>query len=278
MTPDEMFAREFKNTMFKRKARFGFPSVSAIPLPQSVIKTSNICKYQKILLKNIEEEYYSKLNNTQVLLLKRQSLSRRKISANGFILEKDGSISREDVDVPRNCVAVLSETVIGLPYSYKAKEQFIYVDYLTKGEKTFYIYIIPKNYCYKVNQTALVISGNKLRVFYEGVEFYSTYGSKYYMYIVPYRPETQKLDKQQLRIITTGSTIDYKTTINALFEFWTSMNYVFDYNLANLQDQVKGEKNVAYTSVRGIEEYTKIDFSKTLLDTNGDEMLDNALD
>lgn len=276
MTSDEMFSKEFKNTMFKRKATCGFIPVSSIPLPPSLTKELKICKYAKLLLKSIDDEYYSKLNNTQVMLLRRQSLSRRKTGSNGdFLTEKDGSIAREDVDVPRNCVAVLSDKKLGLPYSYKAKESFIYVDYVKRGSGVYYIYIIPKNYCYKANQTALVISNNKLRVYYEGIEFYSTVGSKYFMYVVPYRPEASTLDKQNLRILMTDTTIDYKSVINTLFEFWTSVSFVFDYNLSSLEEQVKGETNVAYTSVSGLQEYIKYDFSSSLLETKEDDMLEN---
>lgn len=268
---DEIFYKEFNQTLSQRKAQCGVVNLYELPLPPDIL-SNKISMHDKALIRGIDDEYYNKLNNTEVILLSRPSLKRRKFDYKGEFIKKDGNFVFEEVTVHNKCIAVISSQKLGVPLKYKPKEDFTYVDMLTsKGEGTKeikYIYIVPKKYCYKLNQVALVISLNKLRVYYNGVGMALQNGNIIYIYTIPYKPSKSE---RSYRCICTKTTLDFSNELKSIRDFWLKNNILFDYQSAQLSDGVHGRINVAYEEFpQVLESYVRYNPEKSLLDIKED--------
>lgn len=264
---DELFYKEFQNMMYQRKGMTGQVNLNEIPLPPGAEKHLIVETRDKVKIAGIQEEYFSKLNGTEALLWGRNQLQRRKFDYRGeFIKDKDGHFVLQDVTCPQECVAVISKESIGVPTSFKSKEQSVYVDMITKrtekGELHRFVYIIPKKYCYRVHQTALVLSWNKLRRFYQGIGLSMQNGSTLYMYVIPYSPRSQV---HNYRVLHCKSSVDYTNEITTIKNFWIKNNIIFDPAQCQLTDYVKGRENMAYFNLDSTEDiYEIFDTTKPL--------------
>ena len=169
---------------------------------------------------------------------------RRKFDYKGeYIKDKNGRFVFEDVDCPMECEGIISDIPIGVPLKYKAPDGMQYVDLITKtvGDKKLrkYVYIIPKKYLHKINQTALVLSWNKLRVFSGAQHNY--------------------------RVIMTKPSIDYAKELNAIRDYWLKNNIMFNPADCELDYQVNGVTNLAMIPFDGVlDEYVMFDVNKAL--------------
>lgn len=185
-TLDEIFEREFNQTRASLKVG---SSIYDLKLTPRTLPRQDFYSVQ-----GIKEDYYSKLNDTNVYLLPRgQKLERRLLTSEGqFRVRKDGSYFTVSVSVPKNSLAVVSNRPIGLPFSYKA-DGFDYVDYMEIGGSSGdhkvkrYIYIIPKQYLYKVHFNALALSSKKMKS-YQGIAIKSWNLGVLNLCIIPYKP------------------------------------------------------------------------------------------
>ena len=108
-TLDEIYKKDFN------KARSSVPpqgTIYDLKLP-----TGTLPKQDFYNVKGITEEYYDKLNETNVMLLPRGTeLKRRLLNSDGqFRVKKDGSFFTIDIKLSKNAVAVVSNRKIGLP-------------------------------------------------------------------------------------------------------------------------------------------------------------------
>lgn len=266
---EEIFYKEFNQMLSQRKAQCGVVNLYDLVLPPDV-SSGKIDTHEKVFIKGIDDEYYSKLNNTEAILLSRPNLKRRKFDYKGEFIKKDDNFVFEEVDVHTGCVAVVSSEKLGVPLKYKPKDDFTYVDVISKvkdnGERDIrYIYILPKKYCYKVNQVALVISLNKLRVYYSGIGMALQNGNVIYLYTIPYKPSKSE---HSYRCIGTKTDLDFSQELKSIKDFWCKNNILFDYASCELVEGVKGRNNVAYEEIpQVLEGYTRYNPNKSLADT-----------
>lgn len=224
---DDIFVREFNLMMRQRKAIYGTPSLSSLPMPEDA-GILGVSKLERVYIKGITSEYFSKLNDSQCSLLVRPKLRRRKYDYTGKFIRKGDNYQYEEITVPRTHVGVVSESSIGLPNSYKPKDGSFYVDYVensSQGKR--YIYVVPRNVCYRVNQTALVASWTKLtRAYYYGISCSLATGNILYMYIIPYKPSNAD---RNYRVVTTGTNPKQLASIMYSIRcFWEKRGYMFN--------------------------------------------------
>lgn len=266
-TLDEIFYKEFTHMMQQLKGMNGQCNLNDIELPPDKAPYFLIEKRNKVIISGITEEYYSKLNGTEALLWGSSALRRRKFDYQGkFLRDRDGHYILQDVPCPHECVAIISPISIGVPNKYKSKEEAQYVDMITKhtpnGDIHRFVYIIPKKYCYPIKQTALVISWNKLRRFYQGIQLSLQNGSVLYMYVIPYNPNSQA---HNYRVIHCKTSVDYTNEIVAIKDYWVKKNIIFNPAWCQLYDCVRGRENMAYLNLDSTEDiYERFDTSKHL--------------
>lgn len=263
---EQIFITEFKRMMSIRKMESGYVDIANVPLPSKLAGKLFIEKNELCYIHKITDEYYSQLNNTEVKIFPKVKLNRRKFDHKGeFIKNKDDSYVLEDVPLPHGCIAILSDIRLGVPTKYKPNDNFAYVDFLCKeinGVKVYkYIYIVPKKYCYKLNQTALVLSWKALQNYYSGIKLALQNGHYLYMYIVPYKPNT----RHNYRVLHCKTTDDFSEEITTIRNFWLENNIIFNPADCELIEGHKGEENLAYSILNGVyDSYERYNPEKTM--------------
>ena len=188
---DDIFYDEFRVMMRQLKVQSGPKSVVPLldaqgnvirddfPIPQEFLKDTHILKTHLVAINNIEDEYYSKLNGTTGLYYSKMYVTQRKFDSKGeYIKDEQGNYIVEHITVPNDCIAIFSEKAIGVPLKYKPQEEGLaYVDkapmQVGNVKKDLLLYIIPKRFCYYVNQTALVVTTTKFGENSEKGRFYT---------------------------------------------------------------------------------------------------------
>lgn len=265
---DEIFYKEFTQTMLDLRGINGYCNLNDIPLPPEAEGRFLIEKRNKVVVRGITEEYYSKLDEKEALLWGSSALRRRKYDYKGeFIKDKEGKYVLEDVPCPHDSTAIISPISIHVPASFKSKENSKYVDMVTKkgldGSLMHrFVYIVPKKYCYMLKQTALVLSWNKLRRFYSGTMLAMQNGSYLYVYVVPYNPTSQA---KTYRVLHCKTSIDYSSELVMLRDYWIKNNIIFNPSWCQLDDFVRGRENMAYMVLNSTEDvYERFDLSKPM--------------
>ena len=275
-TCEEIFYSEFVAMMHQRKADRGVCALYDIPVPKCwndiVIPTLD-----SVMIRGISEPYFERLNDTEAFLWAKPNLVKRKFDSNGnFIMRKDDSskYELEDVTLPHLCAAVLSDKKIEVPYSvtdrhgrktlYKPAEGYAFVDVVNKKvnkTKTLmkYVYIIPKQNCFKENNVALILTFNKMRSYYAGYMASLTNGQYVYLYVVPYKPVTDR--NKGYRVLKTKTTdVDFEDDISQLTDFWVKTGVMFNPTDCEMLEGVKGLSNLAYSALPPtLDEYTSYD-------------------
>lgn len=265
MTLEEMFCKEFTKMMNMRKAMTGAFDLQQLDVsPESV---GEIVTKDKVYIKGIEEEYFKELNDTEAIVWSGGKLKRRKFDyKSDYILDKNGKYITEDVTVPHDSIAIISDKKIGVPTRFKSKENFINVEMVQSKEDPSikrYIYIVPRQYCYKLNQTALVLSLNKMRTYYNGVGLAMKNGYTVFVYIIPYKP-THNTHKPY-RILCTKTDIDYSKELYALQKYWLERGYIFKPEDCQILEGYKGRENMAYENMPVVlDEYIRYDEEKNM--------------
>jgi len=276
-TLEEIFYKEFNQMMQMLKGYNGYHALDEVPIPNELqSKFTGAVVHDKVAIHGIDDEYFGKLNDTEVLLWNKGALNRRKFDYKGeFMKDKDGNYLLEDVILPHKCLAVVSNTKIGVPnrYTPKNKDSLVYVDYLEKtnadGTRSYkYIYIIPRKYLYLENQTALVLSWNKLRTYYTGYQLSLKNGNYLYLYVIPYRITSSV---KNYRVLTCKTNTDYETDINTLVNFWINQGIMFNPAECVLYEDVKGRSNLAYQEFNGV----LADFERFRSDKSMDEFVES---
>ena len=252
--------------MQKLKGICGQINLNDIPLRPVAEKHFFIEKRNKVIISGLDEEYFGKLNGSEALLWGSSALRRRKFDYKGNFIKKDGHFVLQDVPCPHDCVAVISPTSIGVPNDFKSKIGCQYVDMITKhtdkGDMHRFVYIVPKKVCYPINQTALVLSWNKLRRFYQGIQISLQNGASLYMYVIPYNPNSHA---HNYRILHCKTSVDYTNEIVALKNYWVGNNIMFNPEWCQLDDFIKGRENMAYLNLDGTEDiYERFDINRHL--------------
>lgn len=267
-TLEELFFREFNQMMNQRRAQNPTFDIYQLDLPPQVL--GDVCTKEMVYIKDIGEEYYKELNDTEAILWSHGKLSRRKYDYQGKYIMKDGHYLIEDVNLPHEAVAVVSDKNINLPAKFKPanKEPFEFVDCIFKtnedGSKIVKrVYIIPRKYCFKLRQTALVLSLNKLRSYYAGGSISLQNGYTVFMYVIPYRPRATT--PRTHRVLKTKTNLDYRGELNMIFQYWASRGYTFNTEMCELYEFVKGKRNLAYEDLPPtVDTYIRFDPDKSM--------------
>lgn len=226
---DKEFSKEFTIMMRERKALTGAFNLQNLYIPDELY--TEVPKTDTIMLRGISTEYYNKLNSSECLRIGRVNLVRRLYNNKGeFKRDNNGNILKEDVDVSRGSIAVLSDINIKVPAAFKA-DGFNYVDYLERQLKDgrikrSYIYIIPKRYCYKVNKVALIVANNKQTQTYSGYHVNLQNGYDIYLQAVPFKPNSSK--NMGKRVVALKNSTDFDKEMTFLLRSWIARNVIFD--------------------------------------------------
>jgi hypothetical protein len=197
-----------------------------------------------VYLRGISDEYYGKLNKTEAVLVGKTQLKRHKFNAKGeYLKDQTGKDIFEDVPVPHDCVAVVSEVKLGVPLKYKSEKNFDFVTVTKFNNKAGFVYIIPKKYCVHLNKVALILSANRLRSYYYGLEIMLQNGHTLYLHVVPFRGNNQ--DKGQ-RVLCVKSVNNFSAELKTLIEWWVTKRVIYPMKLTALAESVNGVNNVAY--------------------------------
>lgn len=271
-TLDEIFAREFKLS----RNRLG----EYLSLFELGLKKGKLPKNDFYRVLGVTDDYYSQLNNTNVMILRGAKLERRLLSSTGgFRTDSLGKLIKQTVSLPKGSVAVLSSVRLGLPYRYKL-EGYDYVDYIDnlneQGEiiSRRYVYILPKANLHKVNLNALALSNRPMKS-YSGIKI-ATWGVGFlYLNIIPYKPKKQY---QNTVVLSVKNSLDFSKEIGIALNDLVKLGLIsepYEYVLDT------GE-NIALTQVLNsydILDYTPYEDSNlsTLSDKEFEELL-NELD
>ena len=276
---DEIFYKEFNQMMYGLKGMNGVLSIGDIPLPPDAKGKFLVEKHNKVAVNGITDEYYKKLNGSEAMLWSNGALERRKFDYKGnFMKGDDGNILKESVTLPQGCGAIISDIKLGVPVKYSSEEKFNYVDYtdvrLGNYIKRYFLYIVPKTYLYMMQQTALVLSWNKLQRFYSGAKIALQNGSFMYMFIIPYKPSSVQ---KNYRILHCKTTDDYSTEIKMLLDYWIKAGVMFNPNCCAMSEYVKGCTNMAYQPINGVLDiYERFDSNRPMAESEALEDVEFA--
>lgn len=270
---EQLFVKEFDQMSMQRAAMTGTFTLDALAVPKF---TKGIDKKRRVLIRGINDEYYGKLNGENALYWARPNLKRRKFGAGGaFLKDKSGNILTEEVSLTQGCIAVVSKVRLGVPFKYTPKDTRLqYVDCVCRNQEKNYIYIIPKENCYALNQCALVISLNRLKNFYAGYSVMLQSGHRVYIYVVAYNPLRVS---HSYRVLVTKTSCNFKEEFSQLIQFWIANNMAYSFEDTALVESVRGRNNVAYAEYStNLSEFVCYDPSKSLAD-NTDELTSSEL-
>ena len=269
---DDIFYDEFRVMMRQLKVQCGPKSIVPIvdangkvikddfPIPEEFLQDTHIIKTHLVAINNITEDYYSALNGTTGLYYSKMNVTQRKFDYKGeYIKDENGDYVVEHVSVPNDCIAVFSEKPIGVPYKYKPKEAgFAYVDkapmQVGNVKQDLLLYIIPRKYCYYVNQTALVFTTTKFGEnsekgrFYSGREIAMTNGTTLFMYVIPYKP----FKKYGYRVVATSTHPNNLMDLaNKIYKYWVEKGLAFNPLMCDVSGGTKGVENMARRDIQG---------------------------
>lgn len=259
---DLLFSTEFKKMMDDRRAIAKPFSIAKLPIPPHPSLTAVKPRGKKALIKGITEMFFDRLNNTEVEFLVKTSLKKRKVLSDGsFKRNEKGDIETIDIAVPRGSVAVISDISIGLTRTvdgkvHKVSEGFRYVDFISNAKGRKYIYIVPRQYVYRLNMGALILTMNKRRNYYKGVKLALQNGSYIYAYAIPY----QYREMMDVRILSLKSSCMFDEELNVLMQGWSRVGIIYHTELTKLENNAHGVTNLGVQWLDGTlpyEEYKR---------------------
>lgn len=288
VTYDSIFNREFKEMMNSRKAHVTGFALNTIPLPdfKTLPQSSKFSFYtgsksRKVaLIKGVTEPFFDRLTNTEVELVGRTKLYKRQVLSDGsFRKDANDSYVADEVTVPQSSVAVLSPISIGLKrvvknergveLEHRPSEGFRYVDYVETKEGRKYIYIIPRQYVYRLTLVALMITHNRHRNFYHGTRIALQNGHYVYLYTAPYTYR----ENMGAHILGIKASTDFDKEVKLLLDFWQQKKIMFPIQDTLLSEQVGGVTNLGFQEMEGtltVEDFKRYD--KSLAEEVRDEL------
>lgn len=256
-TNDDLFFREFKDMMNGRKSLSRTLNLVDLPLPSIKSMTAGVPKLHMALVKGVKEPFFDRLNTKEVQLIGRTQLKKRQVMSDGnFQRDKDGKYMYIQVPVPHGSVAILSTLSIGLrryvgegdkKRQHVVSDGFRYVDYVENNGTRKYIYIIPKEYVYRLNMCALIMTPNKRRSFYRGSKLALQNGNYVYLYVVPY----QYRDILDQRVLGVKSSFNFDEEVSDILAYWMQIGVIFNLRATALDSQVNGITNLGILPLEG---------------------------
>lgn len=244
--------REFRNSV----REVGYKDIFKVPLPEQV-SSWNVSGTELYGVRGIDIQFYSELNESIVRRLPKDMVAKRRVidkATRDFKRDENGSYVYEDYKVPTGSLVVLSNRKINLPYQNYVKPDngYGYIDFAVSSVGIEYMYVLPKNVLYKVNQTALVVSVKDMKGF-SGMGYVTWTMGKIFLHIIPYNPRSQYTGS---KVLKTGYTLDYGKEIKSIVDYWQQVRFIPNIALSKLQDDTN---LVLKPTVIGYDEYTPID-------------------
>lgn len=172
-------------------------------------------------VQGIQDEYFSKLNGTDVYLWARKDLVRRQRDKYEKLIEDNGKPQWEVAPKPNaEVVGVLSSVNLKLPYKYQPTEEGLgFADIYPTGE---YMYYLPKSMVYRKNVTCLAISSRKNLKAYNGWSLQTYRYGRVYIGVIPW-----KLRMNFTNTIILGCKVgdDWSVEFHSLLE-WMQASYL----------------------------------------------------
>lgn len=288
-THESVFTREFNNMMNQRRAQNTGFSIMDIPCPDmKLIKADDFVEGGKMaFVKDIEEPFFSDLNNSNVEIVKGRNFQKRvsyydeegKIK---FREDRNGDIMKIEVPVKTGFVAVYSSINIHLPNKvekngekriYKPTDGYKFVDYVDTDKGRKYMYLLPIDKVFPMELCALVISLNKHRAYYKGCKVALTNGHYVHIYSIPYKYR----ENAGYYLIGAKPSPNFDREMKELLDYWIKHSILFDLNMTALENQYKGNINLGIVDIPGTcmpSEYVKY---TTSLKKSDIEELENGM-
>ena len=165
MLSDELTDKEFKQYVRMNYRGWAVKDLSLKPMNDIPAKDGKPTQF--FMVKGIQDERYSRLNGTVVEGYTANRLPQPVLAEYSHtpLRNKEGRVRYEYSDRPANSMPVLSKQNLILPYGYTPTEPGL--KYSMHFETGQYGYYLPEKYLYKINLTALVISGrNNVKSYY----------------------------------------------------------------------------------------------------------------
>lgn len=285
MNLDELRVREFNEMMNGRRSMGRHLDMSKAPVPNTEFFSAPI-NTRPVVVRGVKDKFFSRLNgNISTLLSSKTGLKRYKRDPDtGKVMQFKDELNYVPVSTPTGSVAITSPINLrlrqyyeeeGKKVAYRIPRGFDYVDYRepTKASR-LYIYIVPKEYVYRVNQCALIVTPNNRRLHYGGYKVALQNGTYVYFYSVPLK----RTNLQGVRILGTKKGCNFEAEIIETLKMWVGMGVVFHPQLTNLENPVKGEKNIGLIPLAptlSLDDYKVYDPNMSLRDETVDWEEDN---
>lgn len=235
-TLESVFIKEFNRSM---ASSIKSKNIYQIELPEES-KTWRVSGCEMYAVRGITPEaggLYTGLNKTVVSKLpKGMVASRRKVDlvTRDFKRDANGRYIYEEVKVPKGSMVVLSRVNLNLKFGYKSNEDgFEYIDFVSNKDGREYMYIVPKKYIYKLNQTALALSVKNMKNF-SGMGYKTWDSGVIFLHVIPYNHNVRYVGT---KILKTGTTLNYKKEVEAIISYWVKNNIIPDIKLCNTEEK-----------------------------------------
>ena len=252
-TVEDVFIKEFKQAV----SNVGYKDIFKVPLPEST-KNWYVSGTELYVVRDVEAQYYDKLNKTVVKRLPKGMVAKRRVvdkTTRGYKVDEQGKFVYEDYSVPNGSIVVLSPVQLGIPYKgYKTadKEGYGYIDFVQQGNTVEYMYVIPNTKLYKINQLALALSVTNMKN-YGGCGYVTWNMGTIFLHVIPYRPASKYVGS---RILVTKYSMDFKAEIAELLQYWQMKGVIPNLQLSALSD---GSNLALKPTMIGYESYLPVE-------------------
>lgn len=244
-TNDELFVKEFKEMMVARQTSNNLTTTAYmqyLKYPSNLATIEGLPDLEYVLIKGIPLDnglgQFAQLNNKLGQIINASTVTQRqRLKDNSVAKNSKGEFITKEIEVPKNSLAIVMPTKIGASQgeNVKPNKDLRLVEVIVKKGIKYYIYFIPKVFIYKVNLCSLIVTPNKQRKFYKGIEVALTTGSYMYLFVVPF-----KEGKEETRqVISTKPSYNFDTELNAILKMWMEHNIMFNINDTSLEQGVE---------------------------------------
>lgn len=236
---EDLFVQEFKQMILYRQRYLSTVrkfALENLPLPQGLHDMS-INNTEYAVIKGVSEKYFDVLNNTSVQVYASRNVARPRVDSKGNVMrDESGAVMLRKISIPEDSMLVSTDKNIKLPnyitdvtgmnQKYVVTDtRFLYATCINNkaSDGTVhkqYFYAIPKEYLYKQNPCALVMSINPRRAqtFYSSKRILLQNGQYIYLSVMPIK---KIYGKAEQRIIYKGLTCNMDRIIDIILQFWS---------------------------------------------------------
>lgn len=253
-TVDEIFRRDFKRMMSERKNYYGADArfyINNLPVP-TIPSMLTLKNSKMVLIKGVQEPYFSKLNGKVAYIFKRQSWEKRLYDSEGKFRKEGDKFLTQKVTIPRDSIVIGSTVNINLPNTemvgkikrkYYPADGYKYIDYQIINNKPIYFYYIPKSFVYEVNLCAMILSNVVHKRYYWGYKVALQNGTMAYLYVIPFNPRSQR----NYRVLSIKASTNFKKEFEMLLSHWQMMGASF-----NSKNLAEDDLRLCYEYVDGV--------------------------